>query len=190
MRTRLRWIYILGLAAIIVALDQWTKYLVETRVPLGGTLTPFPALEPYFNIVHLTNSGAAFGLLRGQASLFIVVAIIVIVALLIFARHLGEGDWLMSTALGLQLGGAMGNLIDRLHQSGHVTDFLLFTLPVGDRVYQWPAWNVADAGIVVGTIVLAILLLRDDRRKAQQAAVEDKASARSAANVEPAPSDD
>jgi signal peptidase II len=174
MRASLRWIWILTQAAIIVGLDQWTKSLVETRIPLGGSYTPFPALEPYFNIVHLTNTGAAFGLLRGQAGFFIVVAIIVIVALLVFARQLGDGDAFMRIALGMQLGGATGNLIDRLHQSGHVTDFLLFTLPVGNRVYQWPAWNVADACIVVGTILLAILLLRDDRRKAQEAEAESQ----------------
>lgn len=175
MRSALRWFSILLLAAVIVGLDQWTKSLVETRVPLGGSYTPFPALEPYFNIVHLTNTGAAFGLFRGGASFFIIIAVIVIVGLLIFARHLNQGDWLIRLALGLQLGGATGNLIDRLQQDGHVTDFLLFTLPVGDRVYQWPAWNVADAGIVVGTILLAILLLRDDRRnvRAEQAAAND-----------------
>jgi signal peptidase II len=64
------------------------------------------------------------------------------------------------------LGGATGNLIDRLHQSGQVTDFLLFSLPVGNRVYSWPAWNVADASIVVGTILLGILLLRSEHAKA------------------------
>lgn len=183
MRNLSRWFWILGLAAIVVGLDQWTKYLVETNVPLGSSYAPFPALEPYFNIVHLTNTGAAFGLLRGQAGFFIVVAVIVIVVLLMFARQMGEGDWFMRLALGLQLGGATGNLIDRLHQGGHVTDFLLFTLPVGDRVYQWPAWNVADAGIVVGTILLAILLLRDDRRKAQEAAVPNSPDNPGAASI-------
>jgi signal peptidase II len=69
--------------------------------------------------------------------------------------------------LGLQLGGAIGNnLIDRV-QLGHVTDFLLFSLPVGGRVYIWPAWNVADASIVVGTIGLVILLLRAESKKVE-----------------------
>ena len=186
MRASLRWFWILALAAVVVALDQWTKSLVESQVPLGGSYTPFPALEPYFNIVHLTNTGAAFGLFRGGASFFIVIAIIVIVALLVFARHLDRGDWAIRTALGLQLGGATGNLIDRLHQNGHVTDFLLFTLPVGDRVYQWPAWNVADAAIVVGTILLALLLLRDDRRKGKEETQTGQTDIDSPAKIEPA----
>lgn len=176
MRPVLRWSSILLLAAAVIGLDQWTKSLVSASVPLGSSYAPFPALEPYFNIVHLTNTGAAFGLFRGGASFFIVIAVVVIVGLLIFARHLDQGDWLIRLALGLQLGGAAGNLIDRLNQDGHVTDFLLFTLPVGDRVYQWPAWNVADACIVVGTILLAILLLRADRRDAQEAAGAGSAS--------------
>ena len=66
----------------------------------------------------------------------------------------------MKFCLGLQLGGAIGNnLFDRL-RLGHVTDFLLFSLPVKDKVYIWPAWNVADGCIVVGTILLMILLLQ------------------------------
>jgi signal peptidase II len=71
--------------------------------------------------------------------------------------------WGVRICVGLVLGGAIGNQIDRT-RVGHVTDFLLFQLPVGDRVYSWPAWNVADASIVVGTILLALLLLRAEGR--------------------------
>ena len=71
----------------------------------------------------------------------------------------------MRFALGLQLGGAISNnLLDRL-QLGHVTDFLLFTLPVGGKVYAWPAWNIADGSIVVGVILLGILVLWSDREQ-------------------------
>jgi signal peptidase II len=65
------------------------------------------------------------------------------------------------------LGGAIGNLIDRLQHQGQVTDFLLFTLPVGNRIYQWPAFNVADSSLVVGTILLGLLLLQAERTKVQ-----------------------
>jgi signal peptidase II len=161
-----RWLVTLLVAGIVVALDQWTKYRIEQNIPLGGSLAPFPALEPWFKLVHWTNTGAAFGLLRGQAPIFIAIALVVIVAVLIYARQLPADSWAVRICLGLMLGGATGNLIDRLHQSGHVTDFLLFSLPVGDRVYEWPAWNVADASIVVGTILLGILLLRSEQAKA------------------------
>jgi signal peptidase II len=163
---RARWLLTLGVAAVVVALDQWSKRLIEQNIPLGGYLAPFPALEPWFKLVHWTNTGAAFGLLRGQAPLFIAIALVVIVAVLIYSRQLPADSWAVRICLGLMLGGAIGNLIDRLHQSGQVTDFLLFSLPVGNRVYSWPAWNVADASIVVGTILLGILLLRSEQSKA------------------------
>lgn len=156
----MRWLTILLIATPVVVLDQWTKGLIEANVPLNGGFAPFPALAKYFNIVHYTNTGAAFGMLRDQRAVFIAIPIIVIVAVLIYARTLPPGHWAIRACLGLQLGGAAGNLIDRVQRSGQVTDFLLFMLPVGDRVYQWPAWNVADGSIVVGTILLALLLLR------------------------------
>ena len=158
----LRWLWVLAIAAVIVALDQWTKSLIEAQIPLWGSHAPFPSLAPYFSLVHYQNSGAAFGLLRGGASFFIVVAVVVAIILVVYSRYLARDNWFMRVALGLQLGGALGNLIDRLTQDGHVTDFMLFSLTVGNRVYSWPAWNVADASIVVGTILLAILLLRSE----------------------------
>ena len=161
-----RWGVTLLVAAVVVALDQWSKRLIELNIPLGQSLAPFPALEPWFKLVHWTNTGAAFGLLRGQAPLFIGIALVVIVAVLIYSRQLPADSWAVRICLGLMLGGALGNLIDRLHQSGQVTDFLLFSLPVGGRVYEWPAWNVADASIVVSTILLRILLLRSEHAQA------------------------
>lgn len=166
---KFRWLWVVVIAAVIVGFDQWTKSLIEARIRLWEGYPPFPDLAPYFNLVHYQNSGAAFGLLRGQAGFFIVVAVVVIIMIVMYSRYLAYENWWMRLALGLQLGGAFGNLVDRLTQNGHVTDFLLFSLPVGDRVYQWPAWNVADASIVVGTILLGILLLRTEalREKAE-----------------------
>lgn len=164
-----RWLWVVVIGALVVAADQWTKSLIEARIELWQGYAPFPNLARYFNLVHYQNSGAAFGLLRGQAGLFIVVAVVVIAIIFIYSRYLAYENWWMRLALGLQLGGAFGNLVDRLTQNGHVTDFLLFSLPVGERVYQWPAWNVADASIVVGTILLAILLLRTESLREQAA---------------------
>ena len=89
------------------------------------------------------------------------IALVVIVAVLVYARYLPAGSWAVRLCLGLQLGGAVGNLIDRI-QWGHVTDFLSLTLPVRGRVLEWPAFNVADSSIVVGVILLAFLLMRGD----------------------------
>lgn len=165
-----RWLVTLAVAAVVVALDQWSKLLIEQNIPLGGYLAPFPALEPWFKLVHWTNTGAAFGLLRGQAPLFIAIALVVIVAVLIYSRQLPADSWAVRICLGLMLGGAIGNLIDRLQHAGKVTDFLLFSLPVGDRVFAWPAFNVADTCIVVGTILLGLLLLLEEGKKDQTSA--------------------
>jgi signal peptidase II len=93
----------------------------------------------------------------------------VVVAILVYARYIPADNWGVRICLGLQLGGAIGNnAIDRV-RLGHVTDFLLFSLPVGERVYIWPAWNVADGCIVVGTILLAILILVAEHKQVQKA---------------------
>jgi signal peptidase II len=156
------WAWMPLVAALIVALDQWSKSWIERHIPLGNTWAPIPALEPYFKITHLTNTGAAFGLFRGQGSLFVLIAVVVIVAVLVYARYLPASNWLVRLCLGLQLGGAIGNLWDRL-EWGHVTDFALFTLPTRNGELQWPAFNVADSSIVVGVLILAVLLLWTER---------------------------
>jgi signal peptidase II len=171
-RALLRWLVVPLAAAAVVMADQWTKSWIENNVPLNSGFPPFPSLEAYFNIVHFQNTGAAFGILRGQGSLFVGIGVVVMIALLVFARQLAGGAWAVRLCLALQLGGAAGNLVDRL-QHGHVTDFMLFTLPVGARVYQWPAWNVADASIVVGTILLGVLLLLQDRQATLEARAAD-----------------
>ncbi len=160
------WAWVPLVAVLVVAVDQWTKTWIRTNIPYAGVLVPFPALEPWFKIVHWNNTGAAFGILQGQGSLFIGIAIVVIVAVLVYLRYLPANQWAVRLCLGLQLGGAVGNLIDRI-QLGHVTDFLLLTLPLNGRVLQWPAFNVADSCIVVGVILLAILLLREEQQAAR-----------------------
>jgi signal peptidase II len=147
-------------AAIVVALDQWTKAIVEANIPYGSAWAPIPGLSSWFNIVYLTNTGAAFGIFRGQAGIFVIIALVVIVSVLIYARYLPSGNALIHVCLGLQLGGAAGNLIDRLQHAGNVTDFVLVTVPLGGRVLVCPAFNVADSAIVVGVALLALVLLR------------------------------
>lgn len=175
-RNLARWGWVPLVALAIVGLDQWTKSLVEQAIPLGETYVPFPALDPWFRLVHWSNTGTAFGLLQGQGGLAALLALVVIVGVLAYSHQLPTDNWAVRLCLGLILGGALGNQIDRL-QFGHVTDFLLFSLPVGDRLLHWPAFNVADSSIVVGTILLAALLLWADR---------DRSKARSTQPVDPA----
>lgn len=150
----------LGIAAVVVFLDQLTKAWVIANLPMGESIVPIPALRDYLTFTHLTNTGAAFGLFRNQGFLFVIIALVVVVAIIVYSRYLPMGNWLVWLALGLQLGGAVGNnLFDRL-RLGHVTDFIYFyNLPIVNR--PWPAFNIADMAIVTGVALLALVLLRE-----------------------------
>ncbi|MGC8779593.1 MAG: signal peptidase II [Anaerolineae bacterium] len=158
----MRWSWLLALMAAVVAADQLSKAWIESTIPLGAGYAPIPALDPYFMLVHWGNTGAAFGLLQGFGGLFAMLALIVIVIVLALAHQLPLEHWGVRFSVGLVLSGAIGNLIDRV-RLGHVTDFLLLQAPIGGRMVQWPAFNVADSCIVVGVILLALLLLRLER---------------------------
>jgi signal peptidase II len=147
---RTRWAVFLGVAALVLLADRVTKYLVTTRLAVGEMWNPIPLLRPLFTVTHVTNTGAAFGLFREYGVFFAIVAMVVVVSIIIFYRHLPAGNSLLSVSLGLQLGGALGNLVDRLFL-GSVVDFLDFKL--------WPVFNVADMAIVSGVAILAFHLL-------------------------------
>lgn len=153
------YLYLVALAAIIISLDQWTKELVRRNLQVGEIWSPWEALTPYVRIVHWKNSGAAFGILQGFGGIFMVLAIIVALMIFVYFPQVPRRDWSLRLALGLQLGGAVGNLIDRLHQ-GYVTDFI--------SVGTFPVFNIADSSISVGVAVLALSIwLKDWRDKAK-----------------------
>jgi signal peptidase II len=151
----------LAVALLALSLDQFTKYLVETRLPPYQSWAPIPALDPFFRITHTTNTGAAFGLFQGGGWFFGILAAVVAVAIIYYSLTLPRGHYALRLALGLQLGGALGNLVDRV-RLGHVTDFLDFG--------PWPVFNLADLSVVSGVVLLAWLMLREERqaRLAQQ----------------------
>ena len=140
---------IFTIAAVIVALDQWTKWLVRTNIPAGQSWLPesLQWLSPYARIVHWYNRGAAFGMFQEGGMVFTVLAFIVIGAIIYYYPQVSSADWPLRLAMSMQLGGAMGNLIDRL-TIGHVTDFV--------SVGTFPVFNVADASISVGCVVLLL----------------------------------
>lgn len=133
------------LAAVIVVVDQAAKALVTDRIDTGELVHVLGPLD--FTVSH--NSGVAFGLAGGGGILVILLASVALVALGIFIASAPESN-LTWIAGGLILGGACGNLIDRV-RIGHVTDFIL--LP------SWPAFNLADCAITVGVVLLAIALM-------------------------------
>ena len=143
------YLYLFSVAGVIIALDQWTKWLVRENLPFRATWLPewLEWLGPYARIVHWYNSGAAFGMFQGGNLIFTVLAFIVIGAILYYFPRVDTHDWSLRLAMGLQLGGASGNLIDRLLM-GKVTDFI--------SVGVFPVFNIADASITVGVIVLLL----------------------------------
>jgi signal peptidase II len=153
-----RLLVVLGVAAIVFVLDRATKTWVAENIPLG---TARPVVGEYVRIVHAQNSGAAFGLLPERTTLLSVLSVVAVVAIVYYYRQIASSSWIVSTTLGMQLGGAFGNLLDRLTQ-GYVVDFV--DVGVGD-VRFW-AFNVADSSIVVGIIAVTLALWYEERRTA------------------------
>jgi signal peptidase II len=158
-------------AVLVLLADQISKHFVVAGLPEGQSVEVASWLAPVLHFTHVTNTGAAFGLFRGGGDFFIVISAIVIVAIIVFYRQLPDSQWLMRVALGLQLGGATGNFLDRLRHDGSVVDFIdLHFWPLR----EWPVFNVADSSLVVGVILLALLLVDEERReRGQQLAASD-----------------
>lgn len=152
------------IAVFVVALDRATKWVIAQRLFLHDSVSVIPG---FFRITHIENRGAAFGLFSESPSEWKISLLILfsLLALLIVSTLLWKNSHSLTTTgigLALILGGAIGNLWDRL-VSGHVVDFLLFY--VGD--HQWPAFNVADSAIVVGAglLVFEILFTKSPTQK-------------------------
>jgi signal peptidase II len=156
-----------GIAGAVVALDQWTKYLVRTKLELGETWSPFEWLAPHARIVHWNNTGAAFGMFPSGSLIFTIIAVIVIVAIVYYWPRVPGAEVALRLALALQLGGAIGNLISRL-TVGTVTDFI--------SVGKFPVFNIADTSISVGVAVLVVGMLIQERRERKAAAEREAAS--------------
>lgn len=147
-------------AVLTLVVDQVTKYVVASSLAPYESWAPIPALARWFEIHYVTNTGAAFGILQQGGLFFKIVAMIVSLVIVIYYRQIPDGQWPIRLSLGLQLAGALGNLIDRL-RVGYVIDFLDFKV--------WPVFNVADMSIVGGVLLLAFLLLREDRAERSRA---------------------
>ncbi len=149
----------------IIALDQWTKTVVRTQLEYGEVWAPWDWMLPFIRIVHAQNSGAAFGLMQGLAALFTILAVIVIGVIVYYFPKVPHREWLLRLAMAMQLGGAAGNLIDRLTQSGFVTDFI--------SVGTFPVFNLADASISIGVVLLVFTMWFKERRQPSSGSLSD-----------------
>lgn len=150
-------------AALVVLADHFSKLFIETLLPLNRTWAPFPEYAHLFRFTHVSNTGAAFGLFPGGSLIFTLIAIVVALVIVVYNYGLPRGNGVLRLALGLQVGGALGNLVDRL-RLGHVTDFLDFG--------PWPVFNLADTSIVAGVVILGLLMIVEQRQLAAQAQPE------------------
>lgn len=155
------------IAAFVVFIDQFSKYLVRTRLALREVWVPFEALKNFFRIIHWKNTGVAFGLFQGSGWIFTIVGIGIVVLIVVFYNQVSDGPRYWRVALAMQLGGAVGNLIDRVNPKlGYVVDFLWFG--------NFPVFNLADAAIVIGAFLLIIFMWKEEKQnKETQAAAED-----------------
>jgi signal peptidase II len=140
------------LAGIILILDQSSKFMICRAMTLNESI---PVVRNVFHLTYIQNKGAAFGLFPCQTLFFIIVTLLVISLIIFFYKRMSGNRVLMSWALGFILGGAVGNLIDRIRLQA-VIDFLDFRI--------WPVFNLADSAITVGAIILfsSILLQKGE----------------------------
>jgi signal peptidase II len=156
----------LALSVAIIILDAWTKWLISSRIALHEAVPVIPNL---FQLVHVRNTGAAFGIGANAQSAIVPVllnvgAIGVFFIVVVYAFRSAITDRVLQTGLHLILGGAIGNLVDRF-RFHYVVDFLDVYVNFGGREHHWPAFNVADSAICIG---IGLLFL-DMRRKPEEA---------------------
>lgn len=159
---QLRWLWLSGLA---VVLDQITKWLIVFNLQKGEIIPVLPG----FNLTHVYNPGAAWSFLANaggwQRWFFTAIGLVVSGVLVVWLKRIPKSDWWLATAVALILGGALGNLIDRVFL-GHVIDFLDFYWPLSDTwsASHFPAFNVADSGITVGAAMMIIDMIRNPNK--------------------------
>lgn len=143
------------IAVLVIAFDQWTKWLIVKNMDLGESIT---IVENFLYITSHRNSGAAWGILQGQMLFFYIITAIVIVAIIYFIQKQAKGRRLLGVALAFMLGGAIGNFIDRLFRK-EVVDFIN-TYIFG---YDFPVFNIADSALVIGVALLILQMILEER---------------------------
>lgn len=151
-----QYLFLFGIAALIIILDQLTKFQVRRTLSVGESWMPWEWLAPFTRFVHWRNTGAAFGLFQNASTVLAILAVVISVMVITYYHHIPAEEKLMRTALAMMLGGAIGNLIDRL-TIGYVVDFI--------SVGSFPVFNVADSCITIGVGVLMLGMWLSEKRE-------------------------
>ena len=138
----------LWLASVVIVADQVTKWIVQTSMALQDST---PVLGDFFRLTYIHNSGAAFGLKIGPPFVHTAISIVALLALVWLFRSVPSDNRIMRPALSMVLGGALGNIIDRV-RLGMVVDFF----DVGIGALRWPVFNVADSCVTIGILLIAL----------------------------------
>ncbi|WP_102347007.1 signal peptidase II [Bacillus sp. Marseille-P3661] len=147
------------IALVVIIIDQWSKWLVVKRMEIGESI---PVIDQFFYLTSHRNRGAAWGILQGQMWFFYIITIIVIGFVVYYIWKLARKQPLLGWALGLILGGAIGNFIDRLFRK-EVVDFFDFYLNFGFFTYNYPIFNIADSALFLGVIIILIQTLLESK---------------------------
>jgi signal peptidase II len=143
---------------MVVVLDQWTKALVVAHLSPAGSKPPIPIIGEYLVIYYIQNRGAAFGMFfSNPLFLSVLIAAAIGVVAYLYLRMLNTGPLIYKLVFGMIIGGAIGNLLDRAHNGGYVTDFISFRIPQIN--FYFAIFNIADACISVGVCLLFVLIL-------------------------------
>ncbi len=157
------------LAVALALLDQGSKWLVVRELQPGR---PIPVIAGLLSLTRVHNSGTAFGLFHRQQFLFILLSLATVAALVVLYRRLLSQGALVRWSAGLILGGAIGNLVDRVFR-GAVVDFVDVFLVLRGEEYHWPAFNLADSAICVGVgLLLITVLIRKDKHRVPGSTVQ------------------
>jgi len=167
-----------SIAIGVIFIDQLTKWLVRTNLLIRETWMPISWLEPYFRFIHWKNTGVAFGLFQGMGWILTTLGLIVILLIIFFYKPVFKGPAFWQIALGLQLGGAIGNLLDRINPNvGYVVDFIW--------IGNFPVFNLADAAIVSGAIVMLIGIWYTEDRAEKKDGIKKEQSFETFSPIEP-----
>ena len=165
-----RYRILLGVTVVSLILDQWTKWLVDTKMALHESI---PLIDNFLALTYVRNKGAAFGIFADSTfriPFFISVSVVAVFGIAWFFRKVADEQRLLQWALALIFSGAIGNLIDRI-RFGEVVDFV----DAHWYQYHWPAFNVADSAISIGVTLLLLDMVRDEWRKKKERKAENTA---------------
>ncbi len=145
-----KYVVIISVGFFIVFSDQLTKFLIKQNFQLNQSI---PIIKNILHLTYVTNTGSAFGLFKELNWFFVLFSVIVIIAIFYYIKNIIKNEKFLQLAVGLLLGGTIGNLIDRIAY-GAVIDFIDFRI--------WPVFNIADSAVTIGIIILIVLLWRND----------------------------